>query len=136
MWTILRIATYVHSLRSLSKLVALQKPLDTVQLCTVYNTLSLYIKSFDAFVIVLIEVSMENVREQSQPNQKLLIEVNTRYSMCCYKQPYGSYRDLKATLLTRNHTISRRLPSVMKLHLSVTVSPMTTGGRGSRVTVK
>lgn len=39
-------------------------------------------------------------------------------------------------VLTRNHTISLRLPSVWKLHLSVTVSPMTTGGRGSIETVK
>lgn len=38
--------------------------------------------------------------------------------------------------LTRYQTISRNLPSVLKLHLSVTVSPTITGARGSIVTVK
>lgn len=38
--------------------------------------------------------------------------------------------------LTLYQTISRSLPSVLKLHLRVTVSPTTTGGRGSMVTVK
>lgn len=40
------------------------------------------------------------------------------------------------SLLTLYQTISRSLPSVLKLHLRVTVSPTTTGGRGSMVTVK
>lgn len=39
-------------------------------------------------------------------------------------------------LLTLYQTISRSLPSVLKLHLRVTVSPTTTGGSGSMVTVK
>lgn len=38
--------------------------------------------------------------------------------------------------LTLYQTISRSLPSVLKLHLRVTASPTTTGGRGSMVTVK
>lgn len=38
--------------------------------------------------------------------------------------------------LTLYQTISRSRPSVLKLHLRVTVSPTTTGGRGSMVTVK
>lgn len=40
------------------------------------------------------------------------------------------------SLLTLYQTISRSLPSVLKLHLRVTVSPTTTGGRGSMVTVR
>lgn len=47
-----------------------------------------------------------------------------------------SCKDEARTPLTRNHTISRKLPSVLKLHFKVTVSPITTGGRGSMVTVK
>lgn len=39
-------------------------------------------------------------------------------------------------VLTLYQTISRSLPSVLKLHLRVTASPITTGGRGSMVTVK
>lgn len=41
-----------------------------------------------------------------------------------------------SALLTLYQTISRNLPSVLKLHLSVTVSPTTTGAKGSIVTVK
>lgn len=43
---------------------------------------------------------------------------------------------VQMVLLTLYHTISRSLPSVLKLHLRVTVSPTTTGGSGSMVTVK
>lgn len=41
-----------------------------------------------------------------------------------------------SAVLTLYQTISRNLPSVLKLHFSVTVSPTTTGGKGSIVTVK
>lgn len=41
-----------------------------------------------------------------------------------------------SVVLTLYQTISRNLPSVLKLHFSVTVSPTTTGGKGSIVTVK
>lgn len=46
-------------------------------------------------------------------------------------------KTMKASVvLTLYQTISRNLPSVLKLHFSVTVSPTTTGGKGSIVTVK
>lgn len=48
----------------------------------------------------------------------------------------SSALNVRTGLLTLYQTISRSLPSVLKLHLRVTASPTTTGGRGSMVTVK